>query len=273
MRQSDYMTISVIFDTSKGDIDIFLYDKAVSKLYNSSQSFSSNESFSFTAPYEGEFLIRVALFDGLSVNYNMNITLTDWKYDKYEPNDNFVEAYSLNPGYYNGIIAQGGDHDYFKVNVPTGYAIIVELLNVTSNEANLFRLSLYNSYFALINSSERNLNTQYISPVAVKSATELYIEAYFKGFDKVTYSLNITIGLSSAIFPPPKFTLATNIPSFGINTNQTTTALPPLYNLGTILAIGLVGLGGGTAAGVGGTIIAQKTNLGSKIKLKLKPKK
>ena len=274
MRQGDYMTISVTFDTSKGDIDIFMYDKAVSKLYNSSQSFLNNESFSFTAPYEGEFLIRVALFDGLSVNYNMNITLTDWKYDQYEPNDNFAEAYSLNPGYYNGIIAQGGDHDFFKVSVPTGYAIIVELKNVTSNKGNLFKLALYNSQFALINSSERNLNSQYISPVAVKSATELYIEAYFKGFDKVTYSLNITIGLSSVIFPQQAINPATKIPSFGLNTNQTTTTgIPPLYDLGTLLTIGLVGLGGGAAAGAGGTIIAQKTNLATKIKLKFKPKK
>ena len=273
MRSSDQFTVSVGFDTSKGDIDIFLFDSKASIMYASSQSFTNNESLSFTAPSEGNYLLRVALFDGQSVNYDMNITLTDERYDPYEDNDNFQQAFTLQPGSYTGIIAQGGDHDFFRVSIPSGYGVIVELLEETPGTGKNFRLVLYSSQQVEINRSERNLNSQYISPVAVKTATDVYVEAYYKGFGKVTYALNITIALNSVLFPPPKIILATIIPSFSINTSISTTTSPPLYNLGTILAIGLVGLGGGAAAGVGGTVISQKANLGSKIKSKIIKKK
>ena len=273
MRANDILTVSVTFDTSKGDIDIFLYDLQAQTQLADSQSFTANESLTFTASLENQYLLRIALFDGLSVNYNLNITLTDEVYDPYEDNDNFQQAYNITDGFYSGIIAQGGDYDFFKVKVPTGYAIIVELLEETPNTGKDFSLVLYNSKEVEINRSERDLNTQYIKPVPVTSTTTFFIDAHFKGYGKVTYSLNITFGLNSALFPPAVLPTPTNIPTFSFNTftfstgtssSSSTSSKAGLYDIGSMMAIGIVGIAGGAAAGVGGTVIAQKTKFGGK---------
>ena len=205
----------------------------------------------------------------------MNITLTDERYDSYEDNDNFQQAKSISPGLTTGIIAQGGDHDFFTIAVPTGYALIVELKEEVAGTGKNFALILYTAQEVEYNRSERNLNTQYIYPVAVNKSTFFYIDAHYKGFGKLTYSLNITIGLTSSIFPSLKINYATSTPPISTytGTNTTTTSGIPLFGSSTLLLIGLIGIGGGAAAGVGGTIISQKTQLGTKIKSKFSKKK
>jgi hypothetical protein len=259
MRTGDVFTVSVEFDVLKGDIDIFLFNKPATVLYKSSQTFANNESIMFTAPTEAEYILRVALFDGLSIKYKMNVTLTDELYDIYEDNDNFDQAYVIEPISLTGVIAQGGDHDIYKITVASGYAIITELSGQSASD---FVLILYSQQTVEINRSDRNLNTQYIAPVPVKTTTDFYIEVYYKNTGKTTYNLDVSLGLNSVLFPPPKLNLATNIPTFTFNLFNSTTSTTggAVFDVGTLMVIGIVGIGGGAAAGTGGTIFAQKSN-------------
>ncbi|MFW9929100.1 MAG: hypothetical protein ACFFD1_06895, partial [Candidatus Thorarchaeota archaeon] len=259
LKAGEELGVSVDFNASNGDIDILLYNLGTTSILASSQTFSGHESFSYTPSTEGEVLLRVVLFDGVSLNYNMQITIPEIDDSHhFEDNDNFDQAVQIKPSVITGIEARGGDVDFFKISVPKDYAIIAEVTFTNINHD--FDLSIYTQQQALIEYSDTNLNTERVGPIPVGESTDLFIEVHMKDYGLTTYTLNVTLGLKSVLIPAPVIPSGIfTVPSFGFPSTSINTG--PTLDLIGGLTFTLIGTGIGAGAAVGGNFLYQKKKL------------
>lgn len=272
LKDGEGFQVSVGFDTSKGDIDLVLYDSDLTTILNSSQSFTQNEELSYLPTSNGEVFLRVALFGGQSVIYELHV-LIDELDSTYEDNDDFSQAYPLNATYHEGIEARGGDYDYYLVNVPMFYALVVEL---TFDVGQDFSLAVFSNLGGLIDYSDGVLNTEIVGPFGVTQNSLITIRVFDKLPGLTNYDLNITVDLASVLVPPPiavigdflvphlgfpaSSLLLTNVSttvSSTVTTGGGTTTTSGLSPIGGII-YGAGGLSVGLGVGGGGALVLRR---------------
>ncbi|MHA2362515.1 MAG: hypothetical protein ACXAC7_01060 [Candidatus Hodarchaeales archaeon] len=266
LKAGEYLTVTAEFDAEQGDLDIILYDLTTANILASSQSFVEVESFSYEALVSTDYLLRVVLFDGHSVVYHLNIEFEEIG-DNWEDNDLFVQAKDVNATSYINIEARGGDYDYYRITVPKDYALIAELTHASNLN---YELSVFTPQQAIINRSEGHLTTEIVGPFGVTSSGEYYIVVHMKSFGLTSYSLNLTVGLTTVLIPPPVVIVGSYVlPAYGFNaslisptiiistgisiTTSTGTTLTNTTMGGISLGNSLMFAGAGMGLGAGGT--------------------
>ncbi len=203
LQQGELLTVSIYFQQSIGDIDLFLYDQ-VGALLNSSYSPTDNESTSIVASYDGYHYIKVELFGSSTVNsYILNVTYPDENVEQFEDNDRFDDAIALSMGFYQEIPIRLADDDFYKLEIARNdQSIQVDAL-FDENLGDL-KLELYAPNLSLLVSSIEFGSGigQRIAPTLLSEAGTYYLRVLLENATNgyLTYDLNVTIGESSLFF-------------------------------------------------------------------------
>jgi hypothetical protein len=264
LKATEELVVSVDFDSELGDLDLVLYDLSVTTILASSQGFTGYEEFNYIADNEEEVLLRVVLFEGLSVIYNMTVDIPEID-DSFgwEDNDNFDQAVflgneTLTDVTYSEIEARGGDYDYYRVPVPKDFAIIAEITFDLNFD---FELFMYSSRKSEINHSDSDLNTENIGPVPVGDATDVFIVVHMKSSGLTSYDLHLVVDLKSLLLPP---STTPSAPSGTVSLGFPTLVPPgPVFDFGTGLTLTTLGISLGVGGTIGGNLLWKSKLKGS----------
>jgi hypothetical protein len=264
LKTSEKLDVSVDFNSELGDLDIILYDLSVTSVLAASQGFTGHEELSYVTGSDEEVLLRVALFEGLSVIYNMTIDIPEID-DSFgwEDNDNFDQAVflgneTLTEVTFSDIEARGGDLDYYRVPIPKDFAIIAE---ITYDLALDFELFLFNSRKSEIGHSDNVTNTERIGPVPAGEATEWFIVVHMKDSGITTYNFHLVVDLKSLLLPP---STTPSAPSGTVSLGFPTIVPPgPVFDFGTGLTLTTLGVSLGVGGTIGGNLLWKNKLKGS----------
>lgn len=277
-KAGEILDVTTKFNGSKGDLDLIFYNISngkANKVLASSLSFvSGTESFSYLIPTDANYLLRVVLFDGDSIRYNLSINFDEIG-DPFEDNDNFDQAFEVNTSsgisvsngttfIFTGLEARGGDFDFFKIIIQKDFALIAE---ISFDFGNTFEISAFTPEQALIvnvNNFQSSSNLQKahqgsldflrLEPFGVAQTDTYYVAIHMMSAGITTYNLNLTIGLASALVQPKAITPCNGciVPDFGFNTTTPLTIVVPTLDLiGGLGALSLGVLGGVGLSGLG----------------------
>ncbi len=117
--------VSITFDNSQGDLDLYLMDKSGQRALTQSTSTNADvEHLTYTTTTSTTAYILVLGYNGASNAYTLTYT-TRASDDPYEPNDNPAEAPYLTSGTYPNLMLVPGNADFFAVNLPARSVITV----------------------------------------------------------------------------------------------------------------------------------------------------
>jgi cell division septation protein DedD len=187
--------------TIRAGVALVLYAPGVSQL-NGDVTRSCNPAavsaanthnlLSFTAAQDGQFTIRVlANSNTVTGSYNLRILPhygqegAAWDANTLEPNNSWVNAYELLPGYTNAISSvlesqnadfatSRPDSDWFRFEVVAGRGYVLELFNVASSLAssgNLCESSIRVGVALIIYDAQRNLVTRSCNPNTITNSS------------------------------------------------------------------------------------------------------
>ncbi len=270
LKAGDYLWVNLTFDTNAGgsvenDIDLYAYDPGLNKIAQSIENINTgHEEFNITATIDGFYYVRVQLWQGSSVFYTLQVDYSESD-DPYEDNDNIAQATDWENVTSSGTLSgsggalqqtaemtfksRPGDSDFYKIFLEDTEGIIATV-TFNRNDAD-FILRLYDGDGQLLEegffygASEERLEA------AVNKTTVYYLEVKQLNGTAVDYTLNITIGLASELFPPATPATLPYLP-------------PPLLFQGGFLDPVIVGtvVVIGAGAGAGGFIAWKSGKLG-----------
>ncbi|MHA2251747.1 MAG: hypothetical protein ACXAD7_15390, partial [Candidatus Kariarchaeaceae archaeon] len=112
----DFLTVRIEFNGSEGDLDMILYDGALSQLDISILSPSNEETVVHPVTRPDIYLFAIvgkpASYSGVGLEYNMTITVQEYD-DSFESNDDANTAAPIAEGDYTDLILRDGDDDWF----------------------------------------------------------------------------------------------------------------------------------------------------------------
>lgn len=264
LRDGDIVNISLNYfaefqeegDPNDLELDLLFNDQSLAARSHTLQ----NESINYVVEETGSYFIVTHLIVGYSNYYNLTINVIETD-DIWEDNDFFGEAKALQfPGNplnssvtngYEGFKIRVRDDDWYKVQVPTGLALIVEMTMAANRDIDI---ELYNQTGFLLDSSmEPAGSAEQVGPIAfnISNSGYAYIRIYMLTDDYAEYDLEITIGPKEYLFPLETETPFTSTPP---------SITSPGFDWG-LVAGGAILLGGG---GAGVYLLGTKTAVGGK---------
>ncbi len=153
---------------------IWLFDSAGSQLANDrfgeAGTGNADARITFTFNQSGTYFILVKESDHNAVwhgDYSLRILPkydqpgADWDPENdHEPNDEWVLAYEIQPGYanaqehnlavYSNIVTNTGDHDYYRFTAEAGTTFVMETFNIQGNGSVATGIWLFNSAGSLL---------------------------------------------------------------------------------------------------------------------------
>jgi hypothetical protein len=169
--------ITLDLDSLPADFDLRLYDPSGTLIDSSESGGTAAEQIVHTAGMTGDYRAYVYGYSGAyseDDDYCLTVTLSEeptpthtptptptstpsCPIDAYEDNDDFFEAYAIEPdiSYYGIYICPSGDEDWFKFSVASGDEITADLYNLPED----FDLYLYDPSGTLVGQSNQSGTT------------------------------------------------------------------------------------------------------------------
>ncbi|MHA2087109.1 MAG: hypothetical protein ACW972_02455 [Promethearchaeota archaeon] len=138
LNPGDIIDVWIYFSESEGDLILELYDPFDPVLYRfQSDSPTSDEFITFSADIKGDWRIKVYhKYGNSTVYYNLDIWLypvisgDDWM----EENDDYWNAWWVEPKYHPDLTIAGFDEDWFRLFLNDGDTIDVSIRSDSSND-------------------------------------------------------------------------------------------------------------------------------------------
>ncbi|MFX1502423.1 MAG: PPC domain-containing protein, partial [Promethearchaeota archaeon] len=142
LNAGDEIDITIYFNHYDGDLQLELYDP-YSSYRTGSFSSDDDEYISFITDYTGNWSIRVYhAYADSEVYYDLDI----WVDDAYEENDDFYNAWYMDPNYYPGLRINYGDEDWYRIYLNPGETIDISIY--FNNMVGNLELELFDPYYS-----------------------------------------------------------------------------------------------------------------------------
>jgi hypothetical protein len=186
----DFIAIATYFSDAAGDLDLYLYDPQ-GYLVASSESQDDNEFVEFSADIAGRWLIEVVGYEGAQNDYDMEIgCISD---DRYEENDRFSDAKTLDDGWYYNLVC--ADDDWFRVWKPSAHYVIFYI--EFANDYGDLGIDLYDEDGTYWDTSDGSADDEWFTIVG-GSGAYYYFRVFNNDAGANVYDIYVEVGWSAA---------------------------------------------------------------------------
>ena len=190
---------SIFFSSLLGDLELRVEDQ-LEVVLDQSTSSSDSETVSWTnrgdQPVMGYVIVYGFLGDEGRYNLNLNVRGCDdtpvdpVDDDRFEENDIFQEATTVEPGIYDNLTRTSGDDDWYVVDVCEGGTITVDVtFSHLQGDLNAW---LYDEAVLYLDGSLSSTDNESLS-ATISSSQSVYINVFSFNSDEADYQLNISV--------------------------------------------------------------------------------